>query len=207
MVLFPLKVWVVLIFISTVVLVKEDIRKNGTFEESKTGMFLQDVGMYKQAYIIYNWADRLVTQTKDSARKSFPDYYHIAADSLDPVLDTVYSYANATVLSAKKWSYIVTHQRAHTYLPIVKENFYFYYQELKNLLSHATEKVVGFIFDSEFSNIIQSKVRLVWDPLKTVVQDTFSVKVDLHQVADEIKAALHASYEKIIDLLNLERTI
>ena len=207
MVLFSLKVWAVLIFISTVVLVKEDIRKNGTFEESKTGMFLQDAGMYKQAYIIYNWADRLVTQTKDSARKSFPDYYDITADSLEPVVDTVYSYANATVLSAKKWGYIVTHQRAHTYLPIVKENFFFYYQELKNLIACATQTTIGCLFDSEFSNIVQSKVRLVWDPLKNLVQDTFSIKVDLHQMAGDIKAAFQASCEGIIDLLNLERSI
>ena len=77
MVLFSLKAWAVLIFISTVVLVKEDIRKNGTFEESKTGMFLQDAGMYKQAYIIYNWADRLVTQTKDSARKTSKSEFNL----------------------------------------------------------------------------------------------------------------------------------
>ena len=207
MVLFSLKVWAVLIFISTVVLVKEDIRNNGTFEESKTGIFLQDAGMYKQAYIIYNWADRLVTQTKDSAKKSFPDYYDITADSLEPVVDTVYSYANATVLSAKKWAYIVTHQRAHTYLPIVKENFFFYYQELKNLIAYAAQTTIGLLFDNEFSNIVQSKVRLVWDPLKNLMQDTFSIKVDLHQIAEDIKAALHATCERIIDLLNLERLI
>ena len=62
-------------------------------------------------------------------------------------------------------------------------------------------------FDSEFSNIVQSMVRLVWDPLKEVVQDTFSVKIDLHQMAKEIKEAIHASYENIRDLLNLEKTI
>ena len=108
--LFSLKVWSLILFISVVVLVNEDIRKNGAFEESSTGRFLQDIKLYKHAFVLYHWADRTVKQTKLTLRNSSPDIYDKTSEVLEPFAISVYDYANSTVLSAKKWSYIITHQ-------------------------------------------------------------------------------------------------
>ena len=211
---FSLKTWSILIFISVVVLVKEDIRKNGSFEESSTGIFLQDAGMYKQAFIIYSWADRFVTQTKESTQKSFPSFYDTTAEAVEPVVSTLFVYANATVLSTKKWCWIVTHKRTREYLPIVKANIEHYSKESKKLTPYFKGQVAWFLFESRISKITQEKWALIWSPIKQFVEETFSVTIDMDHVFTEAKSLIkrisdysNELYEHLIDVLNLERNL
>ena len=214
MLFLSMKTWSILFIITIVVLVKEDVRKNGTLEDSNTGIFLQDAGVYKHVFVFYSWADRFVTQTKATIRSSYPDYYDNTAEILEPAVATIYSYANATVFSAKKWCYIVTHQRTREYLPTVKDNILHYHQEFKNSIQYIKEFVPWFIHDSATSRIIKEKIELIWHPVKTFIEDTFSITIDLDKIFAEIKATLQTVlnyvrdlYEQVVDKLNLERTI
>ena len=212
--LFSLKVWSLILFISVVVLVNEDIRKNGAFEESSTGRFLQDIKLYKHAFVLYHWADRTVKQTKLTLRNSSPDIYDKTSEVLEPFFVSVYDYANATVLSAKKWSYIVTHQHTRTYLPIVKDNIFYYYQGFKDMLKNIIPNVNWFLFESDVSKLIQEKLGIVWMPIHKFVEETFSINIDLQQISTDIKSLLKSAssylselYEHVIDKLNLERDL
>lgn len=212
--LFSLKVWSILFLISIVVLVKEDIRNNGSFEESTTGKFLQDVKLYKQAFIFYDWADRFVKKTKTTIRNSFPDQYDTAAEVIKPVAQTLYVYANATVLSTKKWCYTITHHHTRDYLPTVKDNLFYYHQEFKNSIEYTKTTTTWFIFESDTSTFIKQKIASIWKPIEVFIEDTFSINIDVELILEEIKSVLQTTknylsekYEQIIDLLNLERTI
>ena len=209
-----MKVWSILLFIAIVVLVKEDIRNNGSFEESTTGMFLQDVKLYKQAFIFYSWADRFVMKSKTTIRNTFPDQYDTAAEVVEPVAQTLYVYANATVLSTKKWCYIITHQHTRDYLPTVKDNILYYHQEFKDSIENTKTLTTWFIFESDTSTFIKEKIASIWKPIEVFLEDTFSINIDLEIILEEIKSVLQTTknylsgkYEQIIDILNLERTI
>jgi len=212
--LFSLKVWSLILFISVVVLVNEYIRKNGAFEESSTGRFLQDIKLYKHAFVLYHWADRTVKQTKLTLRNSSPDIYDKTSEVLEPFVVSVYDYANATVLSAKKWSYIVTHQHTRTYLPIVKDNIFYYYHGFKDMLKNIIPNVNWFLFESDVSKFIQEKLGIIWMPVHKFVEETFSINIDLQQISTEVKSLLKSAseyssdlYEHVIDKLNLERDL
>ena len=212
--LFSYKVWSIILFTSVVVLVNEDIRKNGGFEESSTGKFLQDIRLYKHAFVLFHWAERTVKQTKITLRNSNPDIYDKTAEILEPVAVSAYDYANATVHSAKKWSYIITHQHTKTYLPIVKDNFLYYYQAFKDLLKNIIPMASWFLFESEASKYLQGKLGLLWNPVHKFVEETFSIDIDLQQISTELKSALRTAYdyssdlyEQMIDKLNLERNL
>ena len=212
--LFSMQVWSILLLIAIVVMVKDDIRKNGSFEESGTGMFLQDAKLYKHAFVFYSWADRFVTKTKTTIRNSFPDQYDTAAEVVGPVAQTLYVYANATVLSTKKWCYIITHQRTRDYLPTVKDNILYYHQEFNNFIEYTKTQTTWFIFESPTSTFIKEKIASIWKPIRVFIEDTFSINIDLEIILEEIKSTLQTTknylsekYEQIIDLLNLERTI
>ena len=210
--LFSLKTWSIILLIAIVVLVKEDIRKNGAFEESSTGRFLQDVHLYKHAFVFYHWADGTVKQTKHTLRNVSPDYYDTTAEAIEPIASTMYDYANSTIHSAKKWCYIVTHQHTRTYLPIVKDNILYYNQVLKDFLKGIKPNVIWFLCESDTSKYIQEKLSLLWTPIHKFVEETFSINIDLAQIWMDIKSLFKSFndyssdlYEKMMDKLNLER--
>ena len=212
MALFSLKVYSILLIIVIVVLVKEDIRNKGSFEESNTGIFLRDVGLYNHTLNCYSWCDDLLNQTKVTIRKNIPDYYDTTAEAVEPVVSTLIVYVNATVLSTKKWCYIITHERANSYFPIVKDNLLYYKDEFQNFIGAC--KICAIAYLNKASNIIWEKLKLIWDPVKIFIEDNFSFTIDLDHIYMEIKVVANTIsqymsdlYNKIIDLLNLERTI
>lgn len=212
--LFSLKVWSIILLIAVVVLVKEDIRKNGAFEESSTGRFLQDVRLYKHAFVFYHWADRTVLQTKQALRNFSPEYYDTTSEVIEPIASSMYDYANSTIHSTKKWCYIVTHQHTRTYLPIVKDNILYYNQAFKDFLKSIKPNIIWCLFESETSRYIQEKLSLLWTPIHKFVEDTFSINIDLTQISMDIQSVLKHLYdyscdlyEQIMDKLNLERDL
>ena len=212
MAFFSMKVCSVLLIIVIVVLIKEDIINKGSFEASNTGTFLRDVGLYNHTLKCYSWSNDLINQTKESIRTRFPDCYDKTVDILEPIASITADYVIATVVSTKKWCYIITHQHTRTYLPIVKDNIFYYYNEFKNGIQICKHNVP--IYFETVWNIILQKIVLIWSPMKRFLEDNLSVTIDMEYIYEELKSVANTIseyigdlYNRLIDLLNLERSL
>ena len=200
-------------------LIKEDIENKGSFAESSTGIFLQDVGLYNETLRCCEWSKDVFVKSKELIKTGFPSYYDMTGEFMETIGSTLATYTNSTLVVTKKWAYIITHKRANEYFPIVKENIVIFANDTKRGIDELGKYLVLLIkmfleWSTQYTEIVWEHIESIVLCTKSFIEDTLSVNIDIPHLRNEAKHAVDTLlqykndlWDYIIDKLNLERTI
>jgi len=86
---FPWKLSSALLIIAIICLVNMDVQKKGSFNQSSTGLFLKDMGVYEQTVEYYEHGKDLYLISKNWAEVQLPKHYNYMRENAGPLVTTI----------------------------------------------------------------------------------------------------------------------
>jgi len=180
----PYKTMILLLAVGLGLVVNHDINKKGSFENSNTGLFLKDIGMYERTLDAYFYT--LDTYDLGYAYAEFyvPFYYNKTRENLGPLIDKAATNANWAFQETKKMGPVVI-DKANEYLPGAKDRINLFLSESGRLSNQALEWGIanGKLAAAYTAQTAQSASKSI----QATVQDVIDGKIELKDVYNGAK--------------------